>query len=96
MKRLDFVFSRLLSVAGKGELRTLDRGTWPARTRIIALLQHSKILVIETTDGQSYVCESGANLSSCASLENLAIFNDPDLAAFHKGWIDSLFPEPRQ
>jgi hypothetical protein len=57
--------------------------------------QHSKILVIETSDGHSYVAESSANLRSCASLEQTTIFADADLAAFHKGWIDALFMEAK-
>jgi hypothetical protein len=88
---LDFVFSVYFKSLEKANCERLAAELGRRGARIIALLQHAKILVIETTDGQSYVIESSANLRSCASLEQLAIFNDADLAAFHKMWIDSLF-----
>jgi hypothetical protein len=92
VEKLDFVFSVFFKSLEKDNCERLTVELGRRGARIIALLQHAKILVIEI-DGQSYVVESSANLRSCASLENLAIFNDADLARWHKGWIDSLFTE---
>jgi hypothetical protein len=94
--QLDFIFSVYFRSLEKENCERLTAELGRRGARIIALLQHSKILVIETTDGQSYVVESSANLRSCASLEQMAIFNDAGLAAFHKGWIDSLFQGDRK
>ena len=91
VERLDFVFSVYFRSLEKENCARLAAELGRRGARIIAFLQHSKILVIETTAGDSYVIESSANLRSCASLEQLAIFNDADLAAFHRAWIDSLF-----
>jgi len=96
IEKLDFVFSVYFRSLEKANCERLAAELGRRGARIIALLQHAKILVIETTDGQSYVIESSANLRSCASLEQLAIFNDSSLAAFHKTWIDSLFTEAKK
>jgi len=91
--RLDFVFSVFFKSLEKENCERLVAELSTRGQRVVALLQHCKILVIETSDGQSYVVESSANLRSCASLENLAIFNDSELATWHRSWIDSLFTE---
>jgi hypothetical protein len=93
VEKLDFVFSVYFRSLEKENCERLTVELGRRGARIVALLQHSKILVIETTDGQSYVVESSSNLRSCASLEQMTIFNDAELAAFHRGWIDSLFTE---
>lgn len=90
--RLDFVFSVFFKSLEKENCERLTVELGRRGARIIALLQHAKILVIQI-DGQSYVIESSSNLRSCGSLEQSAIFNDADLATWHKGWIDSLFTE---
>jgi hypothetical protein len=91
VERLDFVFSVYFRSLERENCERLTVELGRRGARIIALLQHAKILVIETTAGDSYVCESSANLRSCASVEQTTIFADPDLTAFHKAWIDSLF-----
>ena len=90
--RLDFIFSVFFKSLEKDNCERLTIELGRRGARIIALLQHAKILVIEI-DGQSYVIESSSNLRSCGSLEQLAIFNNAELAAWHKGWIESLFTE---
>ena len=90
VERLDFVFSVYFKSLEKENCERLTIELGRRGARIIALLQHAKILVIETTDGQAYVAESSANLRSCASIEQMSIFNDPGLVAFHKGWIQEL------
>ncbi len=94
--RLDFIFSIYFRSLEKANCQHMAAELGRRGARIVAFLQHSKILVIETTDAQNYVIEASANLRSCASLEQMAIFNDAELAAFHRGWIDSLFTEHRK
>jgi hypothetical protein len=91
VEQLDFVFSVYFRSLEKANCEKLTAELGRRGARIIALLQHSKVLVIQTTAGDSYTVESSANLRSCASVEQMSIFNDPDLAAFHKAWINSLF-----
>ena len=95
IERLDFVFSIYFRSLEKENCERMSAELGRRGARIIGLLQHSKILVLEMTNGESYVAESGANLRSCAKLEQTSIFNDPDLTAFHKRWIDSLFTEAK-
>lgn len=95
VEQLDFVFSVFFKSLEKANCERLTVELGRRKARIIALLQHAKILVIEI-DGQSYVVESSANLRSCASLEQLAIFNDEALANWHKAWIDGLFREQKK
>ena len=58
--------------------------------RVVAMLTHAKILLIETTDGRGFVVESSANLRSCSSIEQITMTHDADLLAFHRTWIDEL------
>jgi hypothetical protein len=51
---------------------------------------HAKIVLIRTADGGHYVLHGSANLRSSASIEALCIENDPDLYAFHRGWLGRL------
>ena len=91
--RLDFIFSIYFRSLEKANCERLTAELGRRGARIVAFLQHSKILVMQTTDGQNYVIESSANLRSCASLEQMAIFNDPELAAWHRQWINDLLTE---
>ena len=50
---------------------------------------HCKIDVLDWP-GESLVIETSGNLSSCRTLEQVAVINDAGLAAFHKGWINKL------
>lgn len=64
--------------------------------RVFSGLVHSKILLLELSDGRQFSVESSANLRSCASIENLSMFSDPTLFAFHREWLDSLFTEAKK
>ena len=57
--------------------------------RIIITRCHAKIICLPVgTD--HYVLEGSANLRSSDNTEQLVIFNDPDLDAFHRSWLLSL------
>lgn len=58
--------------------------------RVVAMLTHAKILLIELTDGRGYVVESSANLRSCSSIEQITMMHDADLLQFHRAWITEV------
>lgn len=51
---------------------------------------HAKIIILPTASGDSFVIEGSANLRTSDNTEQIVIFNDPDLAAFHRDWLLSL------
>ncbi len=61
--------------------------------RVVACLQHAKVVLIEMTDGRTFAVESSANLRSCASIENITIHHDRALFDFHRTWIDEMLSE---
>jgi len=57
---------------------------------IIVTRSHAKIIAIPTANGDCYVLEGSANLRTSDNTEQLVIFNDPELAAWHRAWLLSL------
>ena len=57
--------------------------------RLTITRTHCKIITIATPEA-SWVIEGSANLRSSDNLEQIVIFDDPDLLAFHTEWIDAL------
>jgi hypothetical protein len=57
---------------------------------IITTRCHAKIICLPTASGDSYVLEGSANLRSSDNTEQVAIFNDAELLAFHCAWLTSL------
>lgn len=55
--------------------------------RVNAMRTHTKILLLEMTDGNWYTIEGSGNLRSCNSIEQFVMSNDKDLLLFHRGWI---------
>ena len=53
---------------------------------------HAKIMLVPTELG-SFVFEGSANLRSSDTIEQLTIFNDPELLAFHASWMDELISQ---
>lgn len=51
---------------------------------------HAKIILIPSHRGDFYVVEGSANLRSSDTIEQVSVFNDSDLHAFHAAWIDEL------
>lgn len=78
--------------------RQVDRiATWPEVERhlggiakLIVSRNHAKVIVLPTESGDYYVIEGSANLRSSDNLEQIAIFNDPDLVDFHRAWMAEL------
>lgn len=57
---------------------------------LIVSRSHAKVWCLPTVNGDSYVVEGSANLRSSDNSEQLTVFNDPDLDAFHREWLLSL------
>lgn len=78
--------------------RQVDRtATWPEVeghlgkiAKLIVSRNHAKVICLPTESGDHYVIEGSANLRSSDNLEQIAVFNDPDLEAFHAGWMAEL------
>lgn len=58
--------------------------------KIIVSRNHAKVICLPTESGDHYVIEGSANLRSSDNLEQIAVFNDPDLGDFHRGWMAEL------
>lgn len=51
---------------------------------------HAKVILLANACGDAFVFEGSANLRSSDTLEQLTIFNDADLHAFHASWMADL------
>lgn len=57
---------------------------------IITTRCHAKIICLPTAAGDHFVIEGSANLRSSDNTEQMTIFNDPELLAFHVDWLNQL------
>lgn len=60
------------------------------KARLIVTRSHAKIICMPMLRGDFYVMEGSANLRSSDNTEQLTIFNDSELDAFHREWLGSL------
>jgi hypothetical protein len=60
------------------------------KARIIVTRCHAKIICLPTSSGDWFVFEGSANLRSSDNTEQLTIFNDQSVDAFHRAWLGSL------
>ena len=91
--RVDFLYSVYFK---SNERQSCERLTHELTTRghrVVAMLTHAKVLLVELTDGRGFTVESSANLRSCASIEQITMTQDADLTAFHRKWIDEILTE---
>ena len=51
---------------------------------------HAKIICLPTESGHHFVIEGSANARSSDNTEQIVIFNDRDLDAWHRSWLLSL------
>ncbi len=88
--KVDFLFSVYFKSNERESCERLAHELTTRGHRVVAMLTHAKILLMELTDGRSFVVESSANLRSCSSIEQIVITHDADLLTFHHEWIDEL------
>lgn len=58
--------------------------------RFIITRCHAKVICLPTATGDHFVIEGSANLRSSDNTEQMVIFNDPDLLAWHVAWMETL------
>ena len=58
--------------------------------KIITTRCHAKVICMPTASGDHFVIEGSANLRSSDNTEQLVIFNDAELLAWHCEWLASL------
>lgn len=56
--------------------------------RVAALRTHTKLILMEISDGRFFTIEGSGNLRSCKSIEQFVFTNDRELLLFHRRWID--------
>jgi len=95
ISKVDFLYSVYFKSNERESCERLAHELTTRGHRVVAMLTHAKILLIETTDGASYVVESSANLRSCSSIEQIVITHDRELFDFHRQWITDIM-EPRK
>jgi hypothetical protein len=88
--KVDFLFSVYFKSGQREICERLAHELTTRGQRVVACLQHAKVVLMQTTDGGAYVVESSANLRSCASIEQITMTHDPALLAFHRQWIDDV------
>lgn len=62
-------------------------------SRVIAGEVHTKLILMEMTDGRCFTIEGSGNLRSCKSIEQFVFTNDRPLLEFHRGWIETYIAE---
>ncbi len=88
--KVDFLFSVYFKSNERESCERLAHELTTRGQRVVAMLTHAKVLLLELTDGRSYVVESSANLRSCSSIEQIVLIHDVDLLDFHRQWIDEI------
>ena len=68
--KVDFLFSVYFKSNEREICERLAHELTTRGQRVVAMLTHAKVLLIETTDGRSYVVESSANLRSRAAVSS--------------------------
>ncbi len=89
--KVDFLFSVYFKSGQREDCERLAHELGTRGHRVVAMLTHAKILLMQLSDGRALVVESSANLRSCSSIEQITLTHDVNLLRFHRTWIDSLF-----
>jgi hypothetical protein len=89
--KVDFLYSVYFKSNERESCERLAHELTSRGQRVLAMLAHAKVLLIELTDGRAFVVESSANLRSCSSIEQIMLTCDSALFAFHRNWLTSLF-----
>jgi hypothetical protein len=76
----------------KGDLWERTQEEFRARgQRCATCHSHAKVCAMSFVDGRSFSIEGSSNLCSSGSgREQVAVFADATVTAFHRGWIDEL------
>jgi hypothetical protein len=95
IRKVDFLYSVYFKSNEKEICQRLTHELATRGQRVVAMLTHAKVVLMQLTDGGAYVVESSANLRSCSSIEQITMMHDPTLLAFHRSWIDEIMGATR-
>jgi len=90
IRKCDFLYSVYFKSNERESCERLAHELTTRGHRVVACLTHAKVLLLELTDGRTYVVESSANLRSCSSIEQMMLTADADLLRFHRRWINEI------
>lgn len=62
-------------------------------SRVIPGYVHTKLILMEMSDGRCFTIEGSGNLRSCKSIEQFVMSCDRPLLEFHRGWIERYIVE---
>lgn len=62
-------------------------------SRVIPGYVHTKLILMEMSDGRCFTIEGSGNLRSCKSIEQFVMSCDRPLLEFHRGWIERYISE---
>jgi hypothetical protein len=88
--KVDFLFSVYFKSNEREICQRMAHELTTRGHRVVAMLTHAKVMLLELTDGRRFVVESSANLRSCSSIENIMLTQDTGLFDFHCRWLDDL------
>ena len=88
--KVDFLYSVYFKSNERESCERLAHELTIRGHRVVACLQHSKILLMQLSDGRDFTAESSANLRSCGSIEQIMLTHNRDLLDFHKAWINEI------
>lgn len=60
---------------------------------VITPRSHAKLILCRLSDGRFISGEGSANLRSAVTIEQVTLFGDPQVYAFHAGWIRKLIEQ---
>ena len=62
-------------------------------SRVVPGYVHTKLILMEMSDGRCFTIEGSGNLRSCKSIEQFVMSCDRSLLEFHRGWIETYLAE---
>jgi hypothetical protein len=87
---VDFLFSVYFKSNEKEICQRLAHELSRRNQRVVAMLTHAKVVLLELSDGRTFTVESSANLRSCSSIEQITMTHDRGLYDFHRAWITEV------
>jgi hypothetical protein len=90
IRHVDFLFSVYFKSNERESCERLAHELTRRGHRVVAMLTHAKVLLMQLTDGASFVVESSANLRSCSSIEQIVVTHDAALLDFHRQWVNEI------
>ena len=91
LTKCDLVLSHYFQQADREQCARAVHRMHQAGQAVAVCRCHAKLMLFQPAKGRDrYVIESSANLRSAVCLEQLTIANDPELYAFHAGWLTQV------